>query len=368
MFYYACGISGLGGVIVTASHNPPEYNGFKSVKKMPFLLSAGQGMDEVRDLVFEGNHSPSLRKGNTVKIDINSGYGDKIRELVDLKKIKPLKIVVDAANGMGGVAFDIAYKGLPVEIVRMYFEPDGRMPNHGGDPLIEENRFELQERVVKEKADLGFAFDPDADRFFAIDENGQFLPGDFMTAILGKYFVSKKGSGVVVYDTRASWAIRDLVNSVGGEAIEMRVGHAFIKPKMLETKAVFGGEVSGHFYFPDFYYADSGVLSSLFLLELLETEQKSLAELVEPLRNKYYISGEINARVVDTNLVIDRIIRKYEKDCEIMRIDGISLIGKNWHANIRNSNTEPLLRLNLEALDQALMIQKRDELMGIIQR
>lgn len=366
MFYFACGLIKLPGAVVTASHNPPEYNGFKCVKEMPLLISANNGMNEIRDLVLSGNFARSAKRGTVIEEDIRSRYREKIVGLVDVKSLKSLKIVADAANGMGGVAFDIACQDLPLNIIRMFFDPDGRMPNHGGDPLVEKNRLPLKERVLKEKADIGFAFDSDADRFFAIDENGEFVPGDFMTALLGRYFVEKKGGGTVVYDTRASWAVRDLVHSAGGQVIEMRVGHAFIKPKMLESKAVFAGEVSGHFYYPGFYYADSGVLSSLFLLEMLSKEGKSLAELVEPLRDKYFISGEINSRVENSDVAIGKILSTYQGECEVQRIDGISLIGKDWHANIRSSNTEPFLRLNVEALNRSKMEQKREDILGII--
>ena len=366
MFYYACGSTGLSGITVTASHNPPEYNGFKMVKRMPELLSGGKGMEELRDLVFKGCYEDTGKKGSVCKVNIKEGYRQKILSLVNVNKIKPMKVVVDASNGMGGVAFDLTYRDIPLEVVKMHFDPDGTFPNHDGDPLLEENRQELQERVVSESADLGFAFDPDADRFFAIDSQGVFIPGDFMTALLGRYLVEKHGGGTVVYDTRASWAVRDLIEAAGGGTVEMRVGHAFIKPKMQEVNAVFGGEVTGHYYFPDFFYADSGVIPSLILLEMLSIYGKSLTNLVEPLKQKYFLSGEINSLVNNPDNILAMIRDAYNGKHKINELDGISIVDKGWHANIRKSNTEPLVRLNVEGLSHTIMEQKRDELLKII--
>ena len=366
MFYYACGQEKLPGANITASHNPPEYNGFKCVIELPRLLSSESGMDEVYELVSNNTFDSAKKKGKITKLDITKGYKDKIRSIVEIEKIRPAKIVVDASNGMGGVAFDIVFENIPVDIVKMYFEPDGNFPNHGGDPLQEKNRIEIQERVVKEKADMGFIFDPDADRFFVIDNAGTFIPGDFITTLLGKYFIRKNNGGAVVYDTRSSWSVRDIVGEAGGKSIEYRVGHSHIKAKMLETGAVFGGEVSGHYYFPDFYYSDSGVLSALSLLVLLGDEKKTLTELLDSIRNKYHVSGEINSKVEDPDKKIAEIQNIYKKDFEIYFLDGISIVGNDWHANIRKSNTEPLLRLNVEGMSVEIMGKRRDELLKII--
>jgi phosphomannomutase len=277
-------------------------------------------------------------------------------------------MVVDAANGTGGIAFNTVYRDVSVEVVRMYFEPDGTFPNHGGDPMKEENRRELQERVVQEGADLGCAFDPDADRFFAIDARGEFVPSDFITAILGKYIIEKNSnSGTIIYDTRSSWAVRDLVRGAGGETVEMRVGHPFIKAKMRETGAHFAGEVSGHYYYNKFYCCDSGVLPSLLLLEMLGTYGKSLREVVAPLRRKYFLSGEINLKVRDADASMDIIKDTFRNNLKHPQVDGLGLEGENWHANIRKSNTEPLLRLNVEGLAKKKMEEKRDLIKGLIE-
>lgn len=367
MFYYATGTTGLPGIVVTASHNPPEYNGFKMVRRMPEFLSGGNGMEQLRDLVIEGRFEKAAQPGSLTRMDIREGFRQKVLSLINPRTLRPMKVVVDASNGMGGVAFDLVNDGLPLEVVKMYFEPDGTFPNHGGDPLLEKNRRELQQRVVSEGADLGFAFDPDADRFFAINSDGSFVPGDYMTALMGKYFMEKHGPGAIVYDTRASWAVRDLVLAAGGEAVEMRVGHAFIKRKMQEVNAVFGGEVTGHYYFRDFFCADSGVIPALILLELLGHYGKSLTELLAPLKEKYFLSGEINSRVQDPDVFLAGIKARYGKEFTIHELDGVSIIGKDWHANIRKSNTEPLVRLNVEGLSPRVMEQRRDEIMALIQ-
>jgi phosphomannomutase len=366
MFYYACGEILLPGLSVTASHNPKEYNGFKMVKQMPELIRKGDGMEEIAQLVCREDFPKTFKKGTVSNWDIKDGYRQKILSLVDISKIQPMKIVVDAANGMGGVAFDLVSSSLPLEIIKLYFEPDGNFPNHGGDPLIEENRRELQNRVVTEKAALGFAFDPDADRFFAIDSKGGFVPGDFMTALLGKYFVEKGMGKTVVYDTRASWVIRDTIAHAGGNTVETRIGHAFIKAKIKEVNGVFAGEITGHYYFPQFYFADSGVLPALFLLEMLGHYRKSLDELLKEFETKYFISGEINFRVKSAEDIMKTIEEKYKSSFKILKIDGITIVGDDWHANIRSSNTEPLLRLNVEGLTHERMIEKLGELKAII--
>lgn len=366
MLYFACASMNLPGAIVTASHNPKEYNGLKMVKKIPDLISVGNGMEEIYNLVIADKFNPLKKKNGAVQTrDIKKDYTAKILSLIDVGKIKNTKIVIDPANGLGGTAIDLIYKNLPVEIIRMYFEPDGRFPNHGGDPLLAENRQDLEKKVVEEKADLGFAFDPDADRFFVVDKDGKFIPGDFMTALFGRYLVEKHGGGKIVYDLRASWAVRDLVEEAGGIALENRVGHSFIKPRMQEDKAIFGGEVTGHYYFQNFYYCDSGMIPSLLLLEMLGYYKKTITELVKPLEEKYFISGEINLKVFDADSVLVNLKSKY-KDYNVYELDGISIVAENWHANIRKSNTEPLLRLNIEGKSRDLMEQKRDELLEVI--
>ncbi len=362
MFYYACGAFDAPGVMVTASHNPKEYNGFKMVKKMPDLMS-GEAM---RERVLGAQFSQAFAPGTIQTADVREGYRKKILSLVNAQNFPDWKIAVDPANGMGGPAFDLVYRDLPLQVTRLYFESDGNFPNHGGDPLIAENNRDLQAKVRAEKARLGFAFDTDADRCFAVDEAGEIVPADFLTALFGRYLVEKHGGGRVIYDCRSSWAVRDLVTAAGGEAVESKVGHRFIKEKMQETGALFGGEVSGHYYWQDFYQAESAVGTSLVLLEILVHYQKSLGELVAPLRAKYFGSGEINSKVPDPDAILSKIKTKYQALNRTYELDGVSVIGNGWWANVRKSNTEPLLRLKVEAFDLKTMEQKRDELLELI--
>ena len=366
MFYFACGSMSLPGITVTASHNPREYNGFKMVKKMPDLVSG----EKMKEKVLSGQFCKAQEKGKIENVDIKDGYREKILSLADTSKIpEGLKIVVDPANGMGGTAFDLVYKDLPVDIVRMFFEPDGTFPNHGGDPMKEENRKDLEERVKSEKADLGFAFDTDADRFFAVDANGNYVPSDYLGALVAQYLIEKNGKGAIVHDAIIGWAVRDLVLKSGGTPVVSPVGHVFIKSKMDETKAVFGIEKSGHYYLPNFYFAESAVGMSLLVLEMLGFYGKNLSELVAPLREKYNMIEQLNTEVKDPDKVIASIKEKYSADYEISELDGISVIADNWHANVRKSNTEPVVRLNVEAIDdKELMEEKRDEFLELIQK
>jgi phosphomannomutase len=277
-----------------------------------------------------------------------------------------MKVVLDPGNGMGAIGASAIYKRLPLDLVKMYFELDGTFPNHPPDPLEEANRREIMERVVKEKADLGIAWDGDADRCFFIDDTGAFVPGDFATALLAEVFVRKEPGARIVYDVRASRAVRDRVQAAGGVALMNRVGHAFIKKRMRDENAVFGGEVSGHFYFRENSYADNGQIPALLVLEMLGREGRKFSELLAPLRSKYFISGEINSRVADVDAALRRIEERYG-DAEITRLDGISVDYPDWHFNVRPSNTEPLLRLNLESLvSREDMERRRDEVLGII--
>jgi phosphomannomutase len=293
-------------------------------------------------------------------------YADHCLSFVDVSRIPRLKVVLDTGNGMGAVGASAIFPRLPVEQVRMYFELDGTFPNHPPDPLEEANRREIMERVVVEKADLGIAWDGDADRCFFIDDTGAFVPGDFVTALLGDSFCRKVPGATVIYDVRASRAVRDLVQARGGTALMNRVGHAFIKKRMRDENAVFGGEVSGHFYFRDNWFADNGMIPALLVLELLGTEGKRLSELLAPLRQRYHITGEINSRVSDVTAVLRRLEERFA-DGRIEHMDGISIDYDDWHFNVRPSNTEPLLRLNLEAYSRDEMERRRDEVLAIIE-
>jgi phosphomannomutase len=370
MYYYACATKKLPGIMVTASHNPKEYNGFKMVKSIPYLLSGDEGIQDIRKVI-EGDDFPPQAKvpGKVETAQIMDGYIEKILSLVDAKQIKPLKVIADTANGMVGPSLIELFKRIPqVKLAPMYFDVDGTFPNHGGDPLLAQNRAELQERVKKEGYDLGFAFDPDGDRFFCIDKKGRFVSGDFLTAILSAYFLQNQPGSTIVYDIRASEAVKDTVDNFGGKALYNRVGHAFIKNRMRDEGAVFGGEVTGHYYFKDFYGCDSGLAPMMYLLDLLSNSDRTLDQIIDEFNKHYFISGEINNKVDDVQTVLAKIKSKYAPGAKnVIEIDGITIENEDWRFNVRGSNTEPLIRLNLEAGNQKLMEQKRDEVLTLIQ-
>lgn len=369
MYYYACATKKLPGVMITTSHNPKEYNGFKIVRNIPYLLSGDDGIQDLRKIVETDAFPPlSTQKGQLETWDIMTGYLEKITSLVDVTKLKKFKIVADCANGMVGPSLTALKKYLPqIELIPMYFEPDGNFPNHGGDPLLPENRQELQAKVVELKADLGVAFDPDGDRFFCIDRLGRFISGDFMTALLAKYFLQKHPGAPIVYDLRASHAVPDTITALQGKPLYNKVGHAFIKARMMKEQAVFGGEVSGHYYFADFYYCDSGLAPMLSLLDYLSNSNETLDQIVDQFSQKYFISGEINTKDVDSQKVFAALESRYTPSAtSILKEDGLSLEFPDWHFNVRSSNTEPLVRLNLEATSKSLMEQKTAEILAII--
>jgi phosphomannomutase len=369
MYYYACATKQLPGIMVTASHNPKEYNGFKMVKNIPYLLSGDEGIQEIRQLIELGKFPPKASQpGKVENFAVMDGFVQKVLSLVDVNKIKPMKVIADTANGMVGPLLTEIFKNIPqIKLTPMYFEVDGTFPNHGGDPLLEENRAELQQRVLSEGYDLGFAFDPDGDRFFCIDKKGRFVSGDFMTAVLSSYFLKVHPKATIVYDIRASKAVPDTIEAGGGRALYNRVGHAFIKKRMSDEGAIFAGEVSGHYYFTDFYGCDSGAAPMIYLLDMLSKSDKSLDQIIDEFSNKYFISGEINSKVPAVQDVLNRLREKYSKAAkEVIEVDGVTLEFEDWRFNVRGSNTEPLIRLNLEANSQGLMEQKRDELLAII--
>jgi phosphomannomutase len=298
--------------------------------------------------------------------DVYPAFVDKVMSFVDPAAVRPLRVVVDAANGMAGAMLPPLLERLPVDAVRCYFEPDGSFPNHEPNPLLEENRAFIVAKVKEEGADLGIAFDGDADRCFFVDDTGEFVPGDFVTALLAASMLEKEPGATVIYDVRASWAVRDTVESAGGTALPNRVGHAFIKLRMRQVDAVFAGEVSGHYYFRDFTQADSGTIPALLMLELISKRSAKLSEILRPYRERYFLTGEINRPVGDVALTLQELKEHFARQGEISHLDGISVTAENWHLNVRPSNTEPLLRLNLEALDRGLMEQKRDEALAVI--
>jgi len=370
MLYYAVAADGLeGGVQITASHNPKQYNGMKMVRREAFPLSGEAGISDIRDMIAADKlPAPAARRGSVSNENILGRYVDHVMGFIDPTIIKPFNVVLDAGSGMGGLVAPKLFERLPCKTTRLCFEIDGRFPNHEANPLIEENRRDITARVIAEKADVGIAWDGDADRCFFITRSGEFVPGDFVTALLAEAFLMRYPGSTVIYDLRASFAVKDTVAKYGGQAIMNRVGHAFIKQRMRETNGIFGGEVTGHYYFRDNFYADNGFIPALLMLELMSRKGKSLHELLEPLANKYFISGEINTKLASMDHVpakLDQIAQKY-RDAKQYTLDGISVEYPDWHFNVRPSNTEPLLRLNLEARTRADMEHKRDEVLALI--
>lgn len=366
VFYFACGKTGLPGLMITASHNPKEYNGFKMVRQMPHFLSGQEGIPQIKDLVESENFGESKNKGKIEKLDIWSNFTEKALSLIDVSKIKPLKIVADAGNGTAGLMLQRVFQKLPVKLIPLFFEPDGNFPNRGPDPLKEENRVHLSKKILEEKADAGFAFDADADRFFVLDNKAQFIPGDFLTAILSKHILKENEGASIVYDLRASWAVKDTIEKAGGRALMNRVGHSFIKERMQKEGAVFAGEVSGHYYFKDFFYADSGIVPALKIVEILSDSNQKMSEIIQPFWDKYFISGEINSEVKDQKAVLQKLKERFKGAPKVYEMDGFSVEYADWHFNVRPSNTEPFLRLNLEAKSKELMEEKKEELLKII--
>jgi phosphomannomutase len=285
---------------------------------------------------------------------------------VDVGAIRPLRVVIDAANGMAGAMLPPVLERLPVEAVRCYFEPDGTFPNHEPNPLLPENREFIVRKTLEEGADLGIAFDGDADRCFFVDDSGEFVPGDFVTALLAESILEKETGAKVIYDLRASWAVPETVERAGGVPLVNRVGHAFIKHRMRKEDAAFAGEVSGHYYFRDFSQADSGVVPFLLMLELVSKKEQKLSEILRPYRERYFITGELNTPVADVPLKLQELKERFGPEGEVSHLDGVSVDAADWHMNVRPSNTEPLLRLNLEARSRELMERKRDEVLDVI--
>jgi phosphomannomutase len=372
MLYFAVARDRLdGGAQVTASHNPGAYNGIKMVRQEAFPLSGDAGIGEIRDMVTrDAIPAPARPAGARTEANLLDDYVTQVMGFIDVPAIKPFNVVLDAGSGMAGLVAPRLFDQLPCRTTRLCFEIDGRFPNHEANPLIEENRVDIIERVIAERADIGIAWDGDADRCFFIDGAGEFVAGDFITALLAEAALLKSPGQTVIYDVRASHAVKDVVARHGGTALMNRVGHAFIKRRMREENAIFGGEVTGHYYFRDFHYADNGFIPALLILELMSKKGETLAELLAPLRATYFISGEINTRVSDGSVVDARLreLATRYADGHAYTMDGYSVEYPDWHFNVRGSNTEPLLRLNLEATSQALMEAKRDEVLSVIRK
>jgi phosphomannomutase len=367
MLYFLVGSWELdGGLMCTASHNPKAYTGAKLVKAGAIALSGDAGIQDIRRAIEAGlGDAPG---GGTVEdVDIAEGFHAKALEFIDPAAIRPLRVVLDGGNGMACPMVGPILEGIEgLDLVPTYWEPDGDFPGHEPNPLLEENRRFIIDKVLEEGADLGIAWDGDADRCFFIDDTGRFVDGDFMTALLAASVLEKQPGADILYDVRASRAVADTVERLGGRALMNRVGHAFFKTRMRDEGGAFGGEVSGHYYFRDFYCADSGTIPALLILELLGKQGKTLSELLEPYRSTYFISGEINSEVADQEGRLAALEAEFS-DAEITHLDGVSVDYEDWHFNVRASNTEPLLRLCLESLvSEEDMRSKRDRVLALI--
>jgi phosphomannomutase len=368
MLYFLVGSRELdGGAMITASHNPKAYTGIKLVREGALPLSGDAGIGDVRSEIEAGIGPPGTRGTFSEEVDIWDDFHRHVLSFIDPEAVRPLKVVVDGGNGMGGPMVGPVLEKLGLDLEEMYFVPDGEFPDHEPNPLLPENRKLIEDRVRESGADLGIAWDGDADRCFFIDGDGVFCDGDFVCALLARAALAKNPGAMILYDPRSSRAVPDLVEAEGGRSGLSRVGHAFFKQRMREEGAVFGGEVSGHYYFRDFWNADSGTIPALLMLELISEDGRSLAELMAEFRSRYFISGEINSEVGDQGAKMAEIEELYGEGAEVAHLDGISIDHPEWHFNVRPSNTEPLLRLNLESLiSRAHMEEKRDELLAII--
>ncbi|MBI2098972.1 phosphomannomutase/phosphoglucomutase [Candidatus Uhrbacteria bacterium] len=369
MFYFAVGEYELhdAGIMVTASHNPAKYNGFKLVRGDAFPIGANSGMYELRDLVTSDAEFPNQKIGNVVETDISEAYLEKIFSLVDPETLKQFNLAIDNGNGMGGVILPRLLKAIPGWNSVLYMEPDGNFPNHEANPLKEETLDDLKKLIKEKKSDLGAAFDGDADRIGFVDENGAIVSGDLITGILAARILEEHPGSPVLYDVRSSWATKEAILVAGGKPIMCPVGHALVKKMLRDTGAAFGGEVSMHYYFRDFYNGmESSDLAFLILLSILTDAGKTLSELVAPHR-KYFHSGEINFKVEDKEGKFKEIEEKYKSGAkEIIRIDGIRMEFNDWWLNLRASNTEPLMRLNLEAKSESKMREMKEEISNLL--
>ena len=366
MLYFLVGAHDLdGGLMCTASHNPKEYTGAKLVGRGALPLSGDAGLARVRELIDAGLGS-APGGGAVERISLEQEFEQAALRFIDPDQVRPLRVVADGGNGMAGPMVGPLLERLGLDLEETYWKPDGNFPGHPPNPLLPENREFIMGEVVRRQADLGIAWDGDADRCFFIDERGAFVDGDFLTALLADSMLSKQPGAKILYDVRASRAVPDTVERAGGTPLMNRVGHAFFKTRMREEHAAFGGEVSGHYYFHDFYCADSGTIPALLILELLSVRGSSMSEVLEPYRSKYFISGEINSEVSDQEAKLEELSGRYH-DGHQYRLDGLSVEYEDWHFNVRPSNTEPLLRLNLESLrSREDMERRRDEVLSVI--
>jgi phosphomannomutase len=366
MVYYAIGSRDLdGGVSVTASHNPKAWAGFKLLRRGALALSGDEGIPQVEHEAEAGDFSGGTGEGAIEREDIYDAFQRHALGFIDPEAIRPMQVVLDGGNGMAGPMVGPIIDRFPIDQHDLYFEPNGEFPGHEPNPLLPANRKLIIDAVLERRAELGIAWDGDADRCFFIDDHGNFVPGDFLTALLAESILTKQPGATILYDVRASRAVPETIERAGGKPLVNRVGHAFFKSRMRETGAAFGGEVSGHYYFRDFWCADSGVIPALLVLELLSLKSKTMGELLEPYRSRYFISGEINSTVSDQEAKMNEIAERYS-ECNVSWLDGVSVDCGTWHFNVRPSNTEPLLRLNLEGSTKEEMERRTEELLEVI--
>jgi len=354
-----------GGVMITASHNPPQYNGMKICRSKAVPLSGREGLDRIKKMILENDFSMTNKIGKVTKYSIDQDYTSHVLSFIDIKRIKPFRIVIDAGNGIAGKTVPQVFKSLPCEVIPLYFELDGTFPNHLASPIEPENTITLRERVIKEKADLGAAFDGDADRMFLVDEKAQVLGGDMVTALVAKNLLKKEKGATVLYNLVCSKTVPEVIQQAGGKSVRTQVGHALIKPLMKKYDAVFGGEHSGHFYFRKNWFADSGLIALLVCLELISEENNPLSSLIK-LIDHYFRSGEINSQVKDIPGKLKQIEEKYSGLGRADYLDGLTMDFEDWWFSLRPSNTEPLLRLNIEAKNKDLLEYKKEELLELI--
>jgi len=367
MLYYASGALGIPGAMVTASHNPAKYNGIKLCRDGARPVGADTGLTELRDMADRGVPAHDGPAGTITQRDLLAGYADHLKTLVDLSAIRPLTVAVDAGNGMAGHTVPKVFEGLPITLVPLYFELDGTFPNHEANPIDPQNLRDLQRAVLDSGADIGLAFDGDADRCFVVDERGRNVSPSVLTALIAVRELAREPGATVIYNLITSQAVPEIITEHGGRAVRTRVGHSFIKARMAETGAVFGGEHSGHFYFRDFWFADSGMLAALHVLAALGEQDAPLSEVLAGYA-RYVCSGEINSEVADQAAVTAQVRAEFTSRPGVSadELDGLTITGDGWWFNLRPSNTEPLLRLNAEAADEDTMLRLRDEVLGMV--
>jgi len=368
MVYYGSGEAGIPGAMVTASHNPPRYNGIKLCRAGARPVGIETGLKDIKDLA-ERALVPAPVPGSITPVDLLPGYADYLRKLVDISGIRPLTVAVDAGNGMAGHTVPKVFEGLPITLIPLYFELDGTFPNHEANPIEPENLRDLQRAVVEYHADIGLAFDGDADRCFVVDERGQVVPPSVLTALIAVRELAREPGATVIHNLITSRAVPEIITEHGGIPVRTRVGHSFIKAEMARTGAVFGGEHSGHFYFRDFWFADSGMLAALHALAALGGQAQPLSELLADYA-RYHASGEVNSEVADQAEATERVRQAFagRPGVRTDELDGLTVTADGWWLNLRPSNTEPLLRLNVEADSEAVMAALRNEVLGMVRR